>query len=309
MTVFYKIADFRVISPKAELPASIRQIIKHLGDSVAPTDTVVEKRVVAPTQQAKEEWTRVKAPPKLVATRIVVPKEGTEKTIKEIRIALNKFTTKNAEVQQQVIVGLIRQVMTESPNVEEDCQKVVGIIFDIVSSNEFYSALYAKLYKDLMDEFDGFSMKLDDIVENYKQSYNTIVVADPNVDYDGFCASVKSNDKRKAMTRFICNSMKNGVLTNDTLVGIIVYLEELVIQMAKEQGKAGVVEELTENIFILIGECGSHLKSDDRWVAIIVPNIHTISKLRKTDAATNVSMSARATFKYMDILDLLTAAK
>lgn len=307
MTVFYKISDFRAISPKPELPASIRQIIKHLGDSIVPTDAVVEKKA-APTQ-SKEEWTRVKAPPKLVATRIVVPKEGTEKTIKEIRIALNKFTNKNADVQQKAIIGLIQQVLAESPNVEEDCQKVVGIIFEIVSSNEFYSALYAKLYKDLMDEFPVFSVRLDDIIENYKQSYNTIVVADPNVDYDGFCASVKNNDKRKAMTRFIANSMKNSVLSENTLLGILVYLEELVVQMAMEQGKTGIVEELTENIFILMGECKDHLKSDEMWIGKIVPNIHTISKLRKTDAAKYVSMTTRASFKYMDILDLLGTAK
>lgn len=304
MTTFYRIADFKNTSFKFELPASIKQIIKHLGDSVTPTDAAVEKKVYPSVVVAKDDWSRARAP-KLPPTRIIEVKEGTEKTIKDIRVALNKFSNKNADTQHVAIVQLINQVMTNSENLDEDVKKVMGIIFDIVSTNEFYSALYAKLYKDLMDAFPAFSVKLVDIIENYKDSYNAIVMVDPNADYDGYCAYVKSNDKRKAMTKFIVNSMKNGVMTEESVLDIIVYLEDIVLRLAEDKDKNVVIEEITENIYVFIDENKTTLNKTPKWIEVIVPNVQTISKLRKTDAVKYASMSNRAAFKYMDIIDLL----
>ena len=238
-------------------------------------------------------------------TKIPEAKEGTEKSIKDIRIALNKFSNKNADTQHDVIVALINQVISESKEVEEDTKKVINLIFDIVSSNEFYSSLYAKLYKDLIVIFPAFSEKMTDIIDKYKDSFNTIKVVDPNVDYDGYCVYVKNNDLRRAMTTFIVNLMKNKAMSESSVIDIILYLEDLVFKFATEPDKSTVIEEITENIFILIKENKATLNKSDIWSNQIVPKIHMISKLRKTDAAKYPSITSRSTFKYMDIIDTL----
>ena len=114
---------------------------------------------------------------------------------------------------------------------------------------------------------------------------------------------MKSNDLRRAMTTFIINVMKNDAMPEIDVLDIIIYLEELVIKFAEESDKSAVIEEITENIFILIIENKKTLHKADIWVNVIIPNIHTISKLRKTDAAKYKSMTSRSTFKYMDIID------
>jgi hypothetical protein len=305
MTSYYTLNDFSKLTRKHELSESIANILKILSVSVSPTDTAPTTKSAIKPQKSKvmvEDWSAVRS---YKTTKMPEVKEGTDKTIKDIRIALNKFSNKNAETQHDVIVGLIKQVISESNEVEEDTKKVCTLIFDIVSANEFYSSLYAKLYKDLISIFPVFSEKMVDIIANYKESYNTIKVVDPNINYDGYCANVKSNDLRRAMTTFIVNLMKNQAMSHDDVLDIIVYLEELVIKYAEDEDKSPTIEEITENIFILTTEGNKTLNKTSIWIDKIIPNIHAISKLRKTDSVKYKSMSSRATFKFMDMIDAL----
>jgi hypothetical protein len=291
---------------KYQLPESIQKILKVLSDSLSPTDTNDSKKPIVKSnkqfQPKAEDWSAVRS---YKTTKIPEVKEGTEKSIKDIRIALNKFSNKNAETQHDIIVGLIKQVISESKEVEEDTKKVCTLIFDIVSANEFYSTLYAKLYKDLIGIFPEFSEKMVDILDKYKDSFNNIKVVDPNVDYDGFCDNVKSNDLRRAMSTFIINLAKNLAISDTDVLNIILYLEELVLKYAEELDKSPVVEEITENIFIFVTQGNKRLNTTAIWKEQIIPNIHAISKLRKMDPVKYKSMSSRATFKFMDIIDEL----
>lgn len=309
MTSYYTINDFSRLAysgTKFQLPESIQKILKVLGDSLSPTDTNDTKKPIVKTnkqfQPKAEDWSAVRS---YKTTKIPEVKEGTEKSIKDIRIALNKFSNKNAETQHDVIVSLIKQVISESKEVEEDTKKVCTLIFDIVSANEFYSSLYAKLYKDLIGIFPEFSGKMVDILDKYKESFNNIKVVDPNVDYDGYCDNVKSNDLRRAMSTFIINLAKNQAINESDVLNIIFYLEELVLSYAEESEKSAVVEEITENIFIFVTQGNKMLNTAAIWKDRIIPNIQAISKLRKTDPTKYKSMSSRATFKFMDMIDEL----
>jgi hypothetical protein len=99
--------------------------------------------------------------------------------------------------------------------------------------------------------------------------------------------------------------MKNQAMKESDVLDIIVYLEGLVLTYAEEADKSAVIEEITENIFIAITEGAKSLNKTAIWKSQIIPNIHTISKLRKTDAAKYKSMSSRATFKFMDMIDAM----
>ena len=301
MTAYYTISDFSKFNSRLILPDEVAQSIKTLTNSIVSTEdaSATVNKSVKPRQSKPiehrsrdaDDWSAVRS---YKVTKIEV-KEGTDKTIKDIRIALNKFSNKNADVQQQSIIQLINKVLEDSENKDDDAKKVINMIFDVVSSNEFYSVLYAKLYKDLIGVFPMFAEKLTDIIENYKNSFNVIQLVDPNVDYDGYCAYVKSNDLRRAMTMFIVNLTKIKVLPEPEMLNIILFLENLIIKSAEETDKSVLIEETTENKITL----NSHVI----WKEQIIPNIHIISKLRKTDPVKYASMSNRAVFKYMDLID------
>jgi hypothetical protein len=249
-----------------------------------------------------EDWKNVRTVFK--ATKIEV-KEGTEKQISEIRAALNKLSNKNVDTQKTVIIQLIHHTITESKEKDEDLNKIAQIIFDIASSNKFYSEIYAQLYKELISEFSVFNDKLENLIENYKESLNNICAVDPNVDYDGYCKYTKTNDLRKAMITFIVNLTKVNVINNELVLNLIMYLFENVSQKAQEANKTNEVEEITENIFILITQSSTLLNSSEVWDNQIVPKINELSKIRKTHPELYVSMSNRAGFKYMDMVDKL----
>ena len=102
---------------------------------------------------------------------------------------------------------------------------------------------------------------------------------------------------------FIVNLTKIKVLPEPEMLNIILFLENLIIKSAEETDKSVLIEETTENIYIAITENKITLNSHVIWKEQIIPNIHIISKLRKTDPVKYASMSNRAVFKYMDLID------
>jgi hypothetical protein len=254
------------------------------------------------SQDENDNWNAgksFKATPKLV-------RSDADKTITEVRMALNKLTTKNYETQCSMIVELIQEIVESIVDGNGDqIKKIAKMIFDIASSNKILSEIYAELYKKLIGEFGQFQANIEDLLENYRSSLHEIHYTDPNQDYDGYCKYTKTNDTRKAMTLFIVNLMRKGILSENAILETIIYLEKAILKYAGESGKTNEVEEITENLFILISQSVSLLKDREDWIEKIIPAIHHLSKLKKTEGATYPSMTNRATFKYMDILDTL----
>lgn len=304
----YTIENFRQfikVGGIARLPETISKLLKQLEASVLPTeqpisattdrerDREVPRRAPPPRPQRVEDWSSVRSTYK--PTKKIAVGEGVEKTIKDIRIALNKLSNKNELTQTQVIRDLISQMVSESASPDDDMKKVADMVFDVVSSNSFYSPIYAKLYKDLMGQFEVFSEKLGDLVANYKASFDAIVSVDPNTDYDGFCAYTKQNDLRRAMTTFIVSLVKNDVIGDAEYLEIVGFLMTKMEERAMDKSQNAAVEEIGENIFITISQCRD--KTNQCRDKIVF-----LSKLRKTEPEKYPGMSNRATFKMMDLI-------
>lgn len=244
-----------------------------------------------------ENWNMgksVKITPKLVT-------ENSDKTITEIRSALNKLSPKNFDTQQTVIIENIQKILDDPENVA----KIAQIIFDIASSNKFMSEIYAKLYRVLVDNFAVFKSQLDNLFENYKKSLNEIFYVNSDEDYDGYCYYMKINDSRRALTAFIVNLMKQEVLEPELVLEMILYMINIVYKYAEEENKTVENEEIIENLYILVTQSESFLNTTETWIDNIIPKIHELSKLRKMDAVKYKSLSSRATFKILDTIDAL----
>jgi hypothetical protein len=244
----------------------------------------------------EEQWEKIKA---FKSTQIE-QKEGIEKLINDVRVCLNKISNKNYETHRDTIIQYIKEII-ENKETDIELLKIKKSIFEIASTNKFYSELYALLYKDLINTFDCFKENIEPFINEYIDSIQNINFVDPKVDYDKYCDYNKENDKRKAMSSFIVNLSKNDIVEKNTVINKIVYLEELVLSYCDTENKTNELEEITENLFILITKSLSILINEANW-EIVINNIKHLAQMKTKE---HKSLSSRALFKFMDILDFI----
>lgn len=230
-------------------------------------------------------------------------KEGTEKLINDIRICLNKISNKNYDSQRDIILSQLKELIEQEAR--DELLKITKAIFEIASTNKFYSELYAVLYKEFMQECNEFKENISPFIEQYLENIENIQCVDSKVDYDKYCDNNKENDKRKAMSAFIVNLSKNDIIEKAKIADIIIYLQDIVFKYIDEEGKTNEIEEITENLFIFVTTSNKLMKDEAIWQNII----ENIRKLAQLKIKEHKSMSNRAVFKYMDILDHLKKNK
>jgi hypothetical protein len=244
----------------------------------------------------EEQWEKIKA---FKSTQIE-QKEGIEKLINDVRVCLNKISNKNYEAQRDAIIQYIKEIV-ESNESELEVLKIKKSIFEIASTNKFYSELYALLYKDLINTFECFKENIEPFINEYIDSIQNINYVDPKVDYDKYCDYNKENDKRKAMSAFIVNLSKNDIVEKNIVINKIIYLEELVLNYCDTENKTNELEEITENLFILVTKSLSIMNDEPNW-EFVINNIKHLAQMKTKE---HNSLSSRALFKFMDILDFI----
>lgn len=225
---------------------------------------------------------------------VLEKKEGT--LMGDIRSYLNKMSIKNYSVNRDCILNIIKENI-EKEESKDALQQVANNIFDIASTNKFYSEMYANLYKSLVIEFTIFNDILMKFMSTYTETMKNIQYVDPNENYDLFCQYNKKNDMRKSTTMFIINLIKNETLPLTILFGIFDEILCILFSIVDEPGHVNEVEEITENIALILGSFGNHLKGTEQ-----MKKIDEISKWKSKDKE---SLSSRTVFKFMDMMDSL----
>jgi hypothetical protein len=223
--------------------------------------------------------------------------------VDNIRGFLNKITDTNEEAMTKDIKDEISQLI-EHDTSSENMMKIGYSIFNIASSNSFYSALYARLFKSLMNDYDIFKKIFEDNFKEFMNLFESIEFVDPKKNYDKFCEYTKSNDKRRAMSLFVVNLMINHVIGEDEIIEIITQLQILIMSYLRKPEKSNEVEELTENLFIIVTKSKSYLDKGETKAAweSIVKNIEFISIL-KPKMKEYPSITNKTIFKHMDIFE------
>jgi len=227
-------------------------------------------------------------------------KIGIDKYIDEIRILLNKISDKNYQVNKDSIIQKIKDCLEDNEESNNDIKRVVTALFDIAKSNKFYSQIYAKLYKELIDNFPFFNDTVVPFVNQFMDSLNTLVYVDSSVDYDGFCNYNKTNENRRASMAFIVNLMKNDVELPIHILDIVLHFQNLALKFIDEENRVNEVDEITEVLNIVILMINDTYNKDDKWISEILPKIKMFSSFKIKE---KVSLSSRSIFKYKDIVD------
>jgi hypothetical protein len=173
-------------------------------------------------------------------------------------------------------------------------------LFDIASTNKFYSEIYAKLYKELIETHTVFRYLLVDLVEIFMELDNIPVYIDPDTDYDGFCAYSKACEIRKSTSTFLVNCLKLNVIDSHRVMDVICKFIQYVEDKRSLVGFSKCIEEIVENIYIIATMCKPELERIDKWTKFVIPTVNKIISEKSTSFS---SMSNRAVFKLMDLIE------
>jgi hypothetical protein len=219
-------------------------------------------------------------------------KEGVDKNINELRSLLNKLTNTNYEKIKPKLEEHIEFIINSSD--QEEIKKIGNFIFETASSNKFYSEVYAILYSEIITKHSILKDILNDSIDTYLVLFENIELVDSNVDYDKFCKNNVLNDKRKSISLFITNLMKQNVLDMDVVTNMIYKLDTLMETNVDKADNKKIVEEIVENVFIIVtnmGSCEADIKEK------ISGNL--------TKYNGKMGFSNKSKFKYMDIIDFI----
>ena len=288
--------------------------IAHGGSSGGSTIT---RQRNAPQQIPNSEWETILAFQKTELQK----KEGIELSIDNIRSYLNKLTDKTYTAMLSNILKEIAALFTASTDDKSEDHNTIAVmnriassIFTTASSNSFYSEIYARLFRDLMAEYAVFRDVFEKNLASFMSLFETIEYCDPKKNYDKFCDINKANEKRKAMSLFIVNLMKNGIVEKKHVLAIMRQIQELMYANMRQEGKTNEVDELAENLYIIVKNSHSVLKSavsatatttaDGAEVAeLFAQRLELIVEISKLKIKSKPSITNKTIFKHLDMLD------
>ena len=293
------------VFPKRERP-NINTTTDQQNQAQDASSIINRRTKNKPSQISDEDWSLIRTFQKTEMKKT----EGIEKRIDTIRSLLNKLTDSTYSIIAPEILSEVNNIIhgnnenrEQEAFDEENIYKIAQSIFNTASSNTFYSTLYAKLFKQLVECHDVFIKVFEKSYSEFVGLFKKVEYVDPGVDYNKFCEVTKVNDKRKAMSMFIINLVKESMLSVDSVVDIIVELQQMVNSYIKQVNKMNELEELNENIFIMLTNGKNVLSSHEKWEHI-VSNIKFLSVL-KAKMKEYPSVNNKLIFKNMDILEEL----
>jgi hypothetical protein len=233
-------------------------------------------------------------------------RDGINGEIDSIRSELNKITDKNFVDKRDKIMDIINNVLTNNSN-QEDITRVSTAIFEIASTNRFYSKLYADLYSDIITKYEAMKGVFEESLSKFAELFNVIEYVDPSVDYDKFCKINKDNEKRKATCVFFINLSANGIIPNSTIVNITRILLSQIYSFISQDNKKNEVDELTENV-VLFYKKEFYEDEDEDDIEYELIEGFTITEIIEKIAHSKVkdykSLTNKTVFKFMDMIDM-----
>ena len=274
-----------------------------LKSDVAPKDTIgykKNKRSKGHEITNDDDW----QPNRAFQPTKIEGKVGLDSQIDTVRAYLNKLTDKNYIDMRNKIIEILDKLIVENITAD-DMSRFSSIIFEIASTNRFYSKMYAELYSDLSSKYDILMETFETNFRTFTDLFNVIEYVDPATNYDRFCEINKTNEKRKSLASFYLNLMANGVIPKIQIINIIRNLLAQIYTNIAIEDKKNVVEELTETVAILYKKelCDEFTKDDYELI-----DGHTISDAVKRIASSKVkdfkSLTNKSLFKFMDLIEM-----
>lgn len=231
---------------------------------------------------------------------------GIDSDINALRLYLNKLTDKTFLDMREKIIEKINMLCVNSLNREDEI-KVGIMLYEICSTNKFYSKIFADLFAELALMYKWLNDIFVQHYENVMENYNDIKYVDSDKDYDGFCEMNKKNEKRRAVTLFYYNLSLNGFIDKKCIVNILKNILTSIMNLIKISDKKNEVDELTEIVGLLfnkemIEEVDDEF--DDEYYVLDQSILDTVNGLAQQKVKDYPSLSNKSIFKYMDLVEM-----
>ena len=312
-TMYYTLKEIENISwslkDKSVTPETIA-LINSLADQVASptydktpvfnntsTKQFNKKKKKVPEVINDEDWEAIRNFQKTE----LIKSEGIQKEIDSIRSLINRITEKTYSL---IIEKLTEKLdsFDETITKSEDFNKIGKTILDMATSNSFNSKIYAKLCSCLREKYDYIKTIIDNNLKDYMNLFENIEVVDPNENYDKFCDLNIVNDKRRAMSLFLCNLNENNIVEFEMIENIVFSLYQRIRTNMNDESKKMEHDEISENLLIIISNIPIvKIKSDDKWKDFIDYIVH-LCAINVKDVK---GISSKCKFKHMDIKSLI----
>lgn len=276
--------------------------VSSSGSEMNKNNSAKGKRKGKNMEISNDEWESIR---NFQATKLE-EKTGLDSDIDQIRLHLNKITDKTVTDMKEKLIVIINNVYTSGLDYES-MKKISKTIYDISSSNKFYSKIYADVYAELANKYDWLRQLFDAKLKSFIDEFSNIEFCDPDKDYNKFCDMNKMNEQRKATTQFYMNLHRNGFIPAHIMTQYLQILLERVHVMIDQNDKKNEVDELTENIAIMFDKTmigNAEDETDEEYNVGDISINEFITKMAKSKTKDYKSLSNKAIFKYMDLVDL-----
>ena len=274
-----------------ELHEESLDVINNISEIVGASTYI--RTPIFPRRERKNKNKDQPVDPNFKST--VINKEENNTVV--IRQFLNKITDKNYDVIYEQINKTISEIVTAEKLDELD--EITDFIFTTAGSNKAFSTTYAKMYKELINNYEIFNTILKKHLNKHLDMFKVIEVVSPSEDYEKFCVNNRKNEIRRATSMFLSNLYNMECVDSDTLINIIDMLHNSIEIKINEENMAGAVSEIGENSSIIIVNSFTTLLNTEKWEDL--KNYILTMKSRKMKEFK--SLPSKTIFKYMDIFD------
>lgn len=267
-----------------------------------PLSSMKGKRKGKAMEISNEEWESIR---NFQATKLE-EKSGLDSEIDQIRLHLNKITDKTFADMRDRLIVIINNLCIIGLD-EDSMDKISKTIYDISSSNKFYSKIYADVYAELVEKYPWLKKHFDQKLQGFISGFENIEYCDPDKDYNKFCDMNKMNEQRKATTQFYMNLYRNGFIPASVMTENLQTLLEKIREMIDENDKKNEVDEYTENIAIMYDKTmieNAEEDTDEEYCVGTLSIHEFITKMAKSKTKDYKSLSNKSIFKYMDLVDM-----
>ena len=224
---------------------------------------------------------------------VVNNSKGVDVLFNQLRINLNKITSKTySKIKDDILIN-IKEILHDS---NEEYKERITQQFIAACSSQFICELTVKLFVCVINEFNLRNILIMELDERMC-FFNNIKWFDPNTEYDKFCEQNKKNEETRGFCLFIMTLVKFEILEIDYICNLLIEIFKLFDELLNLENNKEIVQELSEQIYIIISNGNEYLKKCDCWY-IIENRIHQITKMKNN---TYKSISNKTIFKFMDL--------
>ncbi len=303
---FFKEREEKIVMLESILSDETIEIINNLAQHVgAPEyqrtpifkkDDKFNKRRAHTQSTTVDDWEAMRNFKPTVLTK---SEDDVDKEIDEIRILLNKITSKNYDDMHKKLIELLKNVISTQPK-EDDMLKIGNSIFEIGSMNKFWSKLYAKLLGDIIEIFPIMETIYNKSIDNFMIYFDNIRFVSAEENYDKFCLINKENEKRRSLSSFFVHLMNNDLLSIKIIGDIVLKLVNKFKNDMDNIEKKEIINELGENICIFIKDGGEKLETS-------YENFHEFNEFIKdiSESSNKIhpGLTSKIIFKFLDLLE------